>query len=87
VGVRRGGNGRARHRLSFHARAEKPCLRPSSAREKKFKENIIDHFANGIIKKPQTTFGNVNADVLAPKDMNYVRGNFCSIMLGSAWSS
>ena len=54
-------------------------------REANFKENIIDHFANGIIKKPLTTFGNVKADVLALKDMNYVRQNFCSIILGSAW--
>jgi hypothetical protein len=54
-------------------------------RETNFKENIIEHFANGIIKKPLTTFGNVKADVLALKDMNYVRGNFCSIILGSAW--
>jgi HD superfamily phosphodiesterase len=55
-------------------------------RERNFKEGIIDHFADGIMKKPQTTFGNVKADVLALKDPeNYVRGNFCSIILGSAW--
>src|SRR5215813_5561677 len=42
-------------------------------REVNFKENIIDHFAEGIIKKPQTTFGNVKADVLALKDRNYQR--------------
>lgn len=54
-------------------------------REANFKENIIDHFANGIIKKPLTTFGNVKADVLSLKEMNYVRGNFCSIILSSAW--
>ncbi|GEP59730.1 HD domain-containing protein [Reyranella soli] len=54
-------------------------------REENFKENIIDHFANGIAKKPLTTFGNVKADVLALKDMNYVRQNFCSIILASAW--
>jgi hypothetical protein len=54
-------------------------------REANFKENIIDHFAQGVIKKPQTTFGNVKADVLALKDPNYRRMNFCSIILGSAW--
>jgi hypothetical protein len=54
-------------------------------REANFKENIIDHFARGIVKKPLTTFGNVKADVLALKDMNYVRQNFCAIILGSAW--
>jgi hypothetical protein len=56
-------------------------------REANFKENIIDHFYNGIKKKPLTTFGNVKADVLALKNMNYTRQNFCSIILGSAWSS
>jgi hypothetical protein len=54
-------------------------------REGNFKENIIDHFARGIISKPQTTFGNVKADVLALKDMSYVRPNFCAMILGSAW--
>jgi hypothetical protein len=55
-------------------------------REQNFKEGIIDHFAAGIRKKPQTTFGNVKADVLALKDPgHFVRGNFCSIILGSAW--
>jgi hypothetical protein len=56
-------------------------------REANFKENIIDHFAEGIIKKPETTFGNVKADVLALKDPNYQRKNFCSIILSSAWPS
>ncbi|MBE1529913.1 hypothetical protein GGC65_004369 [Sphingopyxis sp. OAS728] len=55
-------------------------------REANFKEGIIEHFAQGIIKKPETTFGNVKADVLALKDPeHFVRGNFCSIILGSAW--
>jgi hypothetical protein len=56
-------------------------------REANFKENIIDHFTQGFIKKPLTTFGTVNADVLALKDVNYVRQNFCSIILASAWPS
>ncbi|UVF22620.1 HD domain-containing protein (plasmid) [Microvirga terrae] len=56
-------------------------------REANFKENIIDHFAQGIIKKPETTFGNVKADVLALKDPTYKRMNFCSIILSSAWPS
>ena len=50
-----------------------------------FKEGIIDAFAQGTIHKPETTFGNVKADVLALKDPHYHRGNFCSIILGSAW--
>lgn len=54
-------------------------------REANFKEGIIDHFAEGTRKKPETTFGNVKADVLALKDPNYQRLNFCSIILGSPW--
>lgn len=52
-----------------------------------FKNGIIDAFAKGTIKKPATTFGNVKADVLALKDPNYKRLNFCSIILGSDWPS
>jgi hypothetical protein len=55
-------------------------------REANFKEGIIDAFAKGTIGKPESTFGNVKADVLALKDPNYRRLNFCSIILGSAWN-
>jgi hypothetical protein len=64
------------HKQREHARAHHP-------REENFKENIIDHFAQGIIKKPVTVFGNVKADVLALKDPNYKRVNLCSIIFGS----
>jgi HD domain len=68
-----------------HAQRDHVCAR--HPREANFKENIIDHFAEGIIKKPKTTFGNVKADVLALKDPNYKRMNFCSIILASPWPS
>jgi hypothetical protein len=54
-------------------------------REPDFKNGIIDAFAQGTIKKPETTFGNVKADVLALRDPDYKRLNFCSLILGSAW--
>ncbi|HUH91352.1 MAG TPA: HD domain-containing protein [Lysobacter sp.] len=54
-------------------------------REANFKEGIIDHFADGIRKKPETAFGNVKADVLALKVLGYRRTDFCSIIRGSAW--
>jgi len=50
-----------------------------------FKEDIIQAFYDGIRKKPQTTFGNVKADVLADKDPAFQRGNFCSVIRRSAW--
>ncbi|MGC1550492.1 MAG: HD domain-containing protein [Rhodanobacter sp.] len=53
----------------------------------RFKDNIIEAFYQGIKHKPDTTFGNVKADVLELKDPHFHRGNFCSVILGSSWSS
>ena len=50
-----------------------------------FKEDIIQAFYDGIKHKPETTFGNVKADVLADKDPHFHRGNFCSVIRNSAW--
>jgi hypothetical protein len=52
-----------------------------------FKNGIIDAFASGTIKKPDTTFGNVKADVLALRDPAYRRVNFCDVILNSKWST
>ncbi|WP_213806100.1 HD domain-containing protein [Granulicella sp. dw_53] len=56
-------------------------------RTKNFKEDIIETFYNGIKRKPETTFGNVKADVLADKDPNFHRINFCTVIRDSAWRS
>ena len=50
-----------------------------------FKEDILQAFYDGIKHKPETTFGNVKADVLAEKDPRFRRGNFCSLIRNSAW--
>jgi hypothetical protein len=50
-----------------------------------FKEDILEAFYEGIRSKPQTTFGNVKADVLADKDPEFVRGNFCEVIRKSPW--
>jgi hypothetical protein len=50
-----------------------------------FKEGIIRAFAEGIRHKPETTFGNVKADVLELMDLSYKRVNFCGAILASAW--
>jgi HD domain len=52
-----------------------------------FKEDIIRAFYDGIKHKPDTTFGNVKADVLADKDPTFKRRNFCSVIRKSAWSA
>ena len=54
-------------------------------RTEHFKEDIIQAFYDGIKHKPETTFGNVKADVLADKDPKFQRGNFCSVIRGSQW--
>jgi hypothetical protein len=50
-----------------------------------FREDILQAFYEGIKHKPETTFGNVKADVLADKDPNFRRGNFCSLIRNSSW--
>lgn len=55
-------------------------------RGENFKEGIIDAFATGTGHKPDTTFGNVKADVLALKQPGYRRANFCGLILNSAWN-
>jgi hypothetical protein len=50
-----------------------------------FKEGIIQAFYDGIKHKPDTTFGNVKADVIADKEPHFHRGNFCSVIRNSAW--
>jgi HD domain len=50
-----------------------------------FKEDILQAFYDGIKHKPDTTFGNVKADVLADKDPGFHRGNFCSVIRSSSW--
>jgi hypothetical protein len=64
---------------------EREAVVRAHPREARFKEEIIETFYNGIKHKPDTTFGNVKADVLADKDPSFRRGNFCSVIRGSAW--
>jgi hypothetical protein len=74
--------GMAYHEFSDEQRIQ---VVAAHAREETFKNGIIDAFAQGTIRKPETTFGNVKADVLALRDPSYKRLNFCQIILGSAW--
>ncbi len=50
-----------------------------------FKEEIIQAFYDGMRHRPETTFGTVNADVLADKDPSFQPENFCRVIRGSAW--
>jgi hypothetical protein len=57
----------------------------SHPRATNFKEQIIEAFNNGMKHRPLSTFGTVNDDVLALKDIKFQRLNFCGLILGSPW--
>jgi HD domain len=65
--------------------AEREAVVHAHPRSALFKEDIIQAFYDGIKHKPETTFGNVKADVLADKDPRFARGNFCTVIRNSAW--
>ncbi len=68
-----------------YAEAERNAVVQAHPRDAHFKEDIIQAFHAGNTFRPDTTFGNVNADVLADKDPSFKRTNFCSVIRGSAW--
>jgi HD domain len=65
--------------------ADREAIVAAYPRTKHFKEDIIQAFYDGIHNKPETTFGNVKADVLADKDPQFQRVNFCSVIRDSRW--
>lgn len=65
--------------------ADRQAIVAAYPRTEHFKEDIIQAFYDGIKHKPETTFGNVKADVLADKDAKFQRTNFCSVVRGSQW--
>jgi hypothetical protein len=70
---------------SEYSDAEREAVVRAHPRTARFKEDIIQAFYDGIKHKPDTTFGNVKADVLADKDPHFVPTNFCSVIRASAW--
>jgi HD domain len=70
---------------SEYSDAERAAVVHAHPRTAYFKEDIIQAFYDRIKHKPETTFGNVKADVLADKDPSFRRGNFCNVIRGSAW--
>lgn len=70
-----------------HSDVEREAVVHAHPRTDHFKEDIIQAFYDGIKHKPETTFGNVKADVLADKDPTFHAGNFCGVIRRSAWVS
>ncbi len=73
--------------LTYHEYAAKvrEAVVEAHPRTPHFKEDIIQAFYDGIKHKPDTTFGNVKADVIADKEPHFHRGNFCNVIRCSAW--
>jgi hypothetical protein len=69
------------HDIGDADRAEITALHPRPD----FKRNILQAFTGGIAPKPETTFGNVKADVLERFVPGYQRGNFVDVIENSAW--
>jgi hypothetical protein len=69
------------HDISDADRAEIIALHPRPD----FKRNILRAFTEGIAPKPETTFGNVKADVLERFVPGYQRANFVDIIENSDW--
>jgi hypothetical protein len=66
--------------------AEREAVVHAYPRSGRFKEEIIQAFYDAIRPRPETTFGNVKADVLADKDASFSPINFCRVIRASAWS-
>jgi len=65
--------------------AEREAVVGAHPRSPHFKEGIIQAFYEGIRHKPDTTFGNVKADVVADKEPHFHAGNFCRVIRTSPW--
>ncbi|MFJ3898432.1 HD domain-containing protein [Streptomyces sp. NPDC090083] len=50
-----------------------------------FKNGILAAFTEGIKDRPETTFGNIKADVLEHFVPGFVRGDFVELIKGSDW--
>jgi stage V sporulation protein K len=71
--------------FSEFTEAEREAVVRTHPRSERFKEEIIQAFYDGIHHKPETTFGNVKADVLADKGSSFRPVNFCRMIRASAW--
>jgi hypothetical protein len=69
------------HDISDADRAAITALHPRPD----FKRGILQAFTEGIAPKPETTFGNVKADVLARFVPGYQRGDFVDVIENSPW--
>jgi hypothetical protein len=67
--------------------AQREAVVAAFPREAHFKHGIIDAFYEGMKRRPESTFGTFNDDVLAFKDPDFQRIDMCSIILASNWNT
>ena len=70
------------HQITDREREEVTAAHPRPD----FKARILQAFADGNMHRPDSTFGNVNADVLAHYMPGYTRGDFVQVIRDSAWT-
>ena len=50
-----------------------------------FKAGMIDSFYEGLRRRPETTFGSFNDDILACRDPSFRRSDLCRLIQSSPW--
>lgn len=72
--------------IGFHSVSEEQRAAVVAAHPRPdFKNRILAAFTAGIKDRPQTTFGNVKADVLAHYVPGFRRGDFVDVIKSSDW--
>lgn len=69
------------HEISAEDRAEVVATHPRPD----FKRKILLAFNEGMVDRPDTTFGTMNDDVLAHFDPTFSRADFVDIIMENAW--
>jgi len=69
------------HDIPAHLREEIIAAHPRPH----FKREILTAFTEGMLNRPETTFGTVNADVLEHFVPGFKRDDFVEIIQGNAW--
>ncbi|MFJ4186688.1 HD domain-containing protein [Kitasatospora sp. NPDC089509] len=73
--------------LGYHAvSAEQRAAVVAAHPRPDFKNRILAAFTEGIRNRPDSTFGNVKADVLAHFVPGFERGDFVEVIRGSDWA-
>jgi hypothetical protein len=70
-----------------YTEAERAAVVAAAPREARFEHGIIDAFYEGMRRRPATTFGTFNDDVLAYQDPQFRRVDMCSVILSSKWTA